>query len=254
VSAVVESKEDQAGNGATGMRAAGAWRRGALRVRRKTADVAALLWFSSRLTLGIQAVALAVAAVGVFVYCAFGQKITGPEPLFRLLATIETVFFAILSMGLLPREKEGKTLELLLVCARSRHGLLLQKFTPVCLFVAVVALGLTTAFYGLLGGFAWWKMVWIPYGLAATVGILTVVLTTYVRNQFGAGAVALLAAVVVATLWLDPFRTFYDVGFERFPMRGRPNLTMNRLMVGVVFWFLYDHAVRRLRRVELWMK
>jgi ABC-type transport system involved in multi-copper enzyme maturation permease subunit len=219
-----------------------------------TADAASLLWFSSRVTLGIQAPVLIAIAIGVFVYCALGQKVSDPPSIFRLLLSVETVLFVLLSMGLLPREKEGKTLELLLVCARSRHGLLLLKFAPVCLFMAGLALGLTTAFYWLAGGFPWFKMLWVPYVLAATVGILTVVLTTYLRNQFAAGAVALVVAVVLAVLWLDPMRTFYDLGTERIIMQTRPNLTMNRVLLAAAFGFLYDHAVRRLKHVELWMK
>ena len=251
---VVEKKITEMKDGEAGSPASSAWRRRWNWLWHKSADMGALLWFSSRLTLGIQAIVLAAIAVGIFIYCALGEKVASPERLFRLLLSVETVFFVILSMGLLPREKEGKTLELLLVCSRSRHGLLLHKFVPVCLFVAAIALGLTSAFYWLTGGFSWGKMLYIPYGLAATVGILTVVLTTYLRNQFAAATVALLVAVVVTTLWFDPMRQFYGLPTERLFMRTRPNLTMNRLLVAIVFVFLYDHAVRRLRHVELWMK
>ena len=224
-------------------------------MKRKTADLLALLWFSSRLNLGLQAYVLLAIAVGIFAYCAFGQRASELPDLFRLVLGIETVLFVMLSMGLLPREKEARTLELLLVCARSRHQILFQKFLPVCLFVALVALILTSGFYLLRGGFSWVKMAWVPYLLAATIGILTVVITTYLRNQYAAGVVALLAAVVVTTLWLDPLRFFY--GFEAGPaFRGSspPNLLYNRILLAIAFGLLYDHAVRRLKRVELWMK
>jgi len=232
----------------------GKWRARWIRVKLLSADWTALFWFSCRLTLGIQAFGLAAIAVGIFIFCALGQTSLGVGNIFLLLLSLETMFFILLSMGLLPREKEGRTLELLLVCARGRHELLLHKFLPICLFVAAVALGLTSGFRWLVGGFSWPRMLCVPYALAATAGILTVVLTTYFRNQYGAGAVALLIAIVVATLWLDPLRTFY--GFEAGPTigRARPHVTTNRVILAIVFVFLYDHAVRRLKHVELWMK
>jgi len=237
------------------MSALGKWARGWDWLKRQTSHQAALLWFSNRLAVGVPALVLAVVAVGIFVVCALGQRVSEVAALFRLHLTVETAFFVILSMGLLPREKEGRTLEVLLVCARSRVGLLSQRFLPVCLFVAVTAIGLTTGFYWLTGGgFPWVKMLCIPYALAATAGILTVVLTTYLRNQYAAGMVALLIAVVVATLWLDPMRSFYGVAIERPILRTQPHVGMNRLVLAAVFGFLYDHAVRRLKHVELWMK
>jgi len=221
---------------------------------RKTSAAASLLWFSSRLTLGWPALALVAIAAGIVVFAILTQRMVGEASVFRLLLGIEASFFVVLAMGLLPREKETRTLELLLVCARSRQGLLLLKFAPVCLFVGAAALALTTSLYFLIGGFSWGKMLYVPYGLAATVGILTVVLTTYVRNQYAAGVLAVLIALVMATMWLDPFRSFYAVSVERMILQAPPNLTINRLLVAVLFGFLYDHAVRRLKHVELWMR
>jgi magnesium-transporting ATPase (P-type) len=221
---------------------------------RKASAFASLLWFSGRLTLGFQALALVAIAGGILVFVVLTQRISGEPSVFRVLLGIEASFFVVLAMGLLPREKEARTLELLLVCSRSRQGLLTLKFAPVCLFVAAVAVGLTTAFYWFVGGFSWGKMLYVPYGLAATVGILTVVLTTYVRNQYAAGVLAVLIALVVTTMWLDPFRSFYAVSVDRMMMQAPPNVTINRVLLVVVFGFLYDHAVRRLKHVELWMR
>jgi len=225
------------------------------RLKAKMADVAGLLWFSSRLTLGVQSVVLVLLAVGVFVVAALGQTISSDERVFELLLELESLFFVILSMGMLPREKEGRTLEVLLVCSRTRHGLLLLKFVPVCVFIAAIALALTSAFYWLTGGgFPWLTMLYVPYLLAATLGILTVVLTTYLRNQYAAGTMALLIGIIVAVLWLDPVHTFYTIELNRMMLQTPPNLMINRMLVAVAFGFLYDHAVRRLEHVELWMK
>jgi hypothetical protein len=226
------------------------WRR----LGRWSANAAHLLWLSSRLTLGTQALVLIAAAIGVFAYAALSEAVSTKEAVFSRLLLVETVVFVILSMGLLPREKEGRTLEVLLTSARSRHALILMKFVPVLLFVAVIAAGLTLGFYWLTGGvFSWAKMWAIPYLLAVTVGVLTVALSMHLRNQYAAAVVALLVAVVFGILWFEPFTTFYDAPVRRM-MRSQPNLMVNRALVAVVFGFLYDHSVRRLRRVELWMR
>jgi len=225
------------------------------RVKGRIGDTAALLWFSGRLTLGLQALVLVILAVGVFTWAALGDNLSGDKDVFDLVLKLESLFFVVLSMGLLPREKEGRTLEVLLAASRTRHGLLLMKFAPVCLFVGAVAAALTTAFYWLTGGgFSWPVMFGVPYLVAATMGILTVVLTTYLRNQYAAAAMAVLIAILAAAFWLDPVRTFYAVEPGRMMMQAPPNLAIHRILVAFAFGFLYDHAVRRLERVELWMK
>ena len=224
------------------------------RLGRAASNTARLLWFNARLTLGVQAWVLVAAAIGVFAYGALSEFVATAREVFMRLLLVETAFFVILSMGLLPREKEGGTLEVLLVSARSRHGLILMKFVPVCLFVAVVAVGLTVGFWWMTGGGFWLpKMLVVPYMLAATVGIWTVVVSTHLRNQYAAALLAVLVAVAVAAMWLTPFETFYETTVSRM-RRDRPNLMINRALVVVIFGFLYDHAVRRLRRLELWMR
>lgn len=220
---------------------------------RKAAHLGSLLWFSSRLTLSRQALVPVAVAVGVFAVGALTGKISGEREVFLALLGVEMSFFAFFSMGLLPREKDAMTLEILLVCTRSRHGLLLLKFVPVCLFVAAVGLGLTFAFYWLTGGFPIVKMLLVPYVLGATVGILTVVLSTYARNQYAAGAIALAVAITLGSTLFQPVETFYTARVSRMMMR-RPSLTPNRVLVVVLFGFLYVHAVRRLQRPELWMR
>jgi len=239
--------------GAAGRSQSDASRQRRARLARKVAHLGSLLWFSSQLTLGRQALVLVVVAIGVFAVSALTGKITGEREVFLVLLGVEMSFFVILSMGLLPREKDAKTLELLLVCTRSRHGLLLMKFVPVCLFVAAVGFGLAWAFHWLTGGFPMVKMLLIPYVLGATIGILTVVLSTHVRNQYAAGAIALTLAIILGITWFKPVETFYTPRATRMMVR-QPTLTLNRVLLVVVFSFLYEQAVRRLQRPELWMK
>jgi len=223
------------------------------RAAARAADIAAMLWFSARVSLGWQSAVAVGGAVLVFTVAVLGGYAWSERHIFRLLAGLESLLFVILSMGLFPREREEKTLEVLLSCARSRNGLLLLKFVPVCLFVAAEALALATGFYAVVGGFSWLKMFFIPYEIGAAVGILTVALSTYFRSQYAAGAVAILVSLAIAILWFDPYETFYTSHISRM-MRDRPNLLLNRVILAVVFGFLYDHALRRLRRLELWMR
>lgn len=228
------------------------WRRWRTNVLRAVRASAVLLWYSARLNLGLPAVVLLLAAVGVFAATALSDKIGSEKDIFQILLALESLLFVGLSMGLLPREKEGGTLEVLLVCARSRHGLLLMKLAPVFLFIALIGMMLTTAYSWLHGGFSWLRMFGVPWLLAAVVGMLTVVLTTYLRNQYAAATVAVLLALIAATFWLDPFTTFYRASVR--PMQQPPNLAVHRVLAAVALVVLYDHAVRRLKHIELWMR
>lgn len=240
----------------------------AMRLLNKVADALALLRFSARLSLGWQAIVLCLAALLVLLAAAFGPTywqlggVTGSlnpwgketeRNIFRLLLLVESAFFIIVSMGLVSREREEKNLEVLLACARNYHVLVLIKFMPVCIFVGAVALALTSILWWLFGGFTLLKMLLVPYGLAATIGMLTVVMTTYIRNQYGAGIAAATLALLLATVWLDPWESFYGKPIRSI-MRGAADPTFNRIVLAVGFGFLFDHAARRLRRVELWMK
>lgn len=282
-------------------------RRGRIgRFLRSVANAVGLLVFSARLTLGRQGIVLAVVAVAFFAVGALGGGAWSAKGIFHRLLLIQTLFFVILTMGLLPREKEWRTLEVLLVSARTAHRLVLLKFVPVCVFVFVAGFGLTIGFYWLLGGFQFARMLLVSYGLAALVGMLTLVLSTYLRNPYAAGVVALVVATVVSMVWIDPWESVHGElisvsagrrgsgdtsvrtsdnnysgrrrggprrgppdgyrgrsrgrssgGFSsryRASRPGKPNLTGNRIVLVILFGFLYDYAVRRMRRLELWMK
>jgi hypothetical protein len=218
-------------------------------------DRLALLAFSTRLTLGWPAFALVFLAAGAFAVHVLQGADPDEEVIFRMILSVEVLSFVVLSMSLLPREKESNTLEVLLVSARSRYGLVFLKFLPVSLFVALIAVGLTAGFQWVTsGGFQVWKMLLVPYLLAATAGMFTVALSTHIRNQYAAAVVALVLLIAFGVLVIDPGATFY--GFETIlPYRGRkPNYFLQRLLVVVAFGFLFNHAARRLSRLELWMR
>jgi hypothetical protein len=244
----------------------GGWRR--LRVR--AADTAALLWVSARLNIGWQAFILLAAAVGVFAVYGMSELqgaggVQGPlsgapragaaeQIAFQIVVTTESLFFIILSMGLLPREREGRTLEILLASSRSYHALLLVKFIPVVLFVGLIGIGLSIGFAALGAGVSIPKMMTIPLAVSTMVGLMTVVLSTYFRNQYAAAAVALLIALTLEMSLFEPYSTFYEAMLDP-QRRGRtPSLRFNRISLLVVLWFLYDQSVRRLRRIDLWMR
>jgi len=224
------------------------------RAMRQMADTAALLWIEARLTLGWPAILLVGAAALVFTSSALQQSVSTEVQAFQTVVILETLFFVILSMGLLPREKEANTLEVLLACARSRHSLLLMKFVPLALFVWVVGAALAVGFQWLTGGaLALGKMLVIPFAVASAAGLLTVVLSTYIRNQYAAGAVAVLLLLLIAAVWMEPFTTFYHARLDPV-RRQQASLRFNRVVLATLIVVLYDHSVRRLKRIELWMK
>jgi len=297
------AKSDGKGNGEVPV--GGAKPRGGRirRARQALGNASRLLLFSGRLALGRQGIVLLVAAVGVFAGTALSGAAWTAQHAFNALLLTQTVFFVVLTMGLLPREKEWRTLEVLLVNARSAHRLVLIKFLPVCVFVLAVGLALTIGYYWFVEAFSPATMLLATFGLAATVGVFTLLLTTYLRNPYAAGVAALVTAVVISTTWIDPWEAFhgdlvtvrmtrgesregfsepeerrYSGGRGRGPRRDPPGrrgrdsrgdsdgghsgarpkrdggLTANRILLIVLFGFLYDHTVRRMRRLELWMR
>lgn len=219
----------------------------------RASDRLALFRYSGRLTLGWRAAGLAALAVGVLDYQAYSGIELSERLIFQSILAVQALAFVVLTMGLIPRERESGTLEVLLASVRKYHGLALMKLLPVCLFVAVLGFALTVGYHWIYSFFSVAKMFYVTYLVALTAGMFALVLSTYLRNQYAAGVVAISLLVVLAYM-IDPGDAFYQFEKVERIMRRGPNTGLHRFLLLVLLGFLYGHAVNRLKKIELWMR
>ena len=224
------------------------------RARIRARDFFAHLRYDARLSLGWMAVALVGFAAIVAVANGLRGNLITQRSVYLPILLVEVASFIALCVGLLPREREADTLEVLLTTGRSRHALLLMKFIPVALFVAAIALAQTVAYYWMTSGaFPFLKMLLVPYLLGMACGILAIVLSTYFRNQYAAGIVTLVVVLAIGTGWLDPMHAFYG-NPSLTPVEKKPNFFFNYVFLIAPLILLYFHAVGRLKQADLWTR
>jgi len=250
---------------------------------------AALFLYTSRLFLRLEGY-LALAVVLIYFTVLFlSVKPKGGDAILEAYYIIFTCGMILVAMNLLPRERGGRTLEILWSQPFSRGGIILVQVISLTVWCAVLMGLLHVLFSRFLAaeGYAFWVGIY-SLSTAFSVGIITVFVSTFCRNAIATGIVA---AVIfgIHYFWLtdllppitielrgghlerlgliskdfEPFVVHVSLYFNPLPPATfarelNPHVPireaiLNRVFLLVGLGLVYDWLLLRLRRSSMWL-
>jgi hypothetical protein len=218
-----------------------------------------LLFYNARLSLTWQTLVLLLCAAGLFGVTMSRISLASPANCLRMMHAFLTGVFVVLSMGLVTHDRSRGTLELMLASARHSHQFVILKFVPAAALALVLGVGGCLALTWNIGGFPVVRTLFFAYTTGLLAGMATLCLSIFVRNGYAAAACVLVLAFGVYAHYeaaghrslLDPY---FQLFVERPEIGGASKLFWNRFYVLALTGILYDQTIRRMRRVELWMR
>jgi hypothetical protein len=230
----------------------------------RLASACLLLVHHTRLLFSPQTLlALTIGSIVLFGAAGMRGQLTSPADCHRILLFFETGVFILFCMGLITRERDRQMLEMLFVSARNVHQVILMRLIPTALWA--LALGLVAALLlnSQLGGFAWAQSLMLAFTTGLLWGMVALYLSALTRNAYAALGGALIFAYALYAYYstsqhqalFDPVvQIFHEKGKLHFAGAKRYFLLWNRFYALALTGLLYDQTIRRMRRIELWMK
>ena len=232
--------------------------------RLRAASACRLLIHHTRLLFSPQTLlALAIGSIVLFGAAGMRGQLTTAANCHRILMFFETGIFVLFCMGLITRERDRQMLEMLFVSARNVHQVVLMRLVPACLWTLALGLIAASILNAHVGGFSWGLSLMLAFTTGLLWGMISLYISVVTRNAYAALGGALILAYAIYAFYstshhqaqFDPFvQVFHEKGILHFA-DGRSNfLLWNRFLVLALIGLLYDQTVRRMRRIELWMK
>ncbi|MCX7015100.1 MAG: hypothetical protein NTW86_21535 [Candidatus Sumerlaeota bacterium] len=240
----------------------GRWRRARERTRRLGAGLRVggrLFVYQSRLALSRQTVFLIVALCVFLSAVVARSRISSPRECLQVLQAFQCAVFILLCMGLVTHDRDKGLFEMTLVSSPGFHQLILMKFVPAAFWALALGAAAAGALDWLVGGFPLATGFFFAYTTGLLAGMTTLSLSVYTRSAYAAAAATALAAFGIYHYYeadlhvavLDPFLQVFsdELGQDRLSL-----FCWNRFYTLALTGLLYDQTVRRMRRMELWVK
>ena len=218
-----------------------------------------LFVYQSRLALSRQTVFLVVALCIFLSAVVARSRISSPPECLQVLQAFLCAVFILLCMGLVTHDRDKGLFEMTLVSSPGFHQLILMKFGPAAFWAFALGAAAAGALYWLVGGFPLAIGFFFAYTTGLLAGMTTLSLSVFTRSAYAAAAATALAAFGIYHYYeadqhvavLDPFLQVFS---ERLDRGSLSLFCWNRFYTLALTGLLYDQTVRRMRRIELWVK
>ncbi|OPZ02981.1 MAG: ABC-2 family transporter protein [candidate division BRC1 bacterium ADurb.BinA364] len=238
-------------------RAAGLGLKAFARFARATAR---LFVYYSRMMFTRQTAALSVLLGAAFALMMIRGEIDSPARCLMALYAFFAAIFIAFFMGLVTRERDQGTLELSLMSARGFHQWIGVKALAAAFWAGTLGVGAAAALHWRIGGFPLGPVLFFAGTTGLLFGVATLYLSVMLRNAYAAATGAALLGFGLYLFFgqtghrglLDPFFQLFTEG--RPPANAAALMRWNRFYALAATVVLYDQTIRRMRRVELWVK
>ncbi len=207
--------------------------------------------------------ALAIGCIVLFGTAGMRGKLNSASDCHRILLFFETGMLILFCMGLITRERDRQMLEMLFVSARNVHQVILMRLIPATLWALALGMAAELLLNAHIGGFSWGQSLMLAFTTGLLWGMAALYISALTRNAYAALGGALILAYAVYAYYstsnhqalFDPFvQIFHEKGKLHFTEGRSRFLFWNRFYALALTGLLYDQTVRRMRRIELWMK
>ncbi len=217
-----------------------------------------LFLYTSRQFLRVEAYLSILGAFAFFGVILMQDMSTSPRMMLEYCYIYFTVVMVLLSMNLLPRERERDTLEILWSQPMTRGKLIVMQLITLTIWIFMLCL-FVVVFFRLFA--AYYEGLWITMLLVITssfaVGVITVLISTFCRHAIATGLVSLLV-FGIHFFWLrelGPIVMYHNPisDYQAWDQNISPfGILFNRLFLFVLVGFVLDYLFRRLRQTARW--
>ena len=218
-------------------------------------------WIQTRLLFSRTILLMVGALFAGFSWLTIAQKVWQEEAVQGVILVQMLILAILLHMGVWEREREGKTLELLLIHIPEVRELVWLKVSVSLTWTVVLVL----PFWG---GFIWFAgiplpraFVYLVFSLSTAIlaAFFTLVVASFVRGSLPAGIVALVLIFMLAGFmenkppWHEYYNVFISPVEEDLTFRRAHRLVVNRVIVLGLIVATYRWLLHRLGRIEKWV-
>lgn len=218
-----------------------------------------LLFYTARRQLRLEALLTLAAAFIFFGYIVSSDRIHSQRDLLEYCYLFFTAMMIFLAAGLLPRERDERTLEILWSQPMPRGVLITAQLLVLTAWCALLCAGVIFYFSNFT---AYTEHRWTTLTCVATssfsVGAVTILFSTFSRHFLGAALLSILV-LGVHFFWirtLGPIEFFInpipEPGASAARSGNQPSLLVNRIFLLALTGFVLDYLFRRLKRTAPW--